>query len=262
MVNPYEVLVEGLIFSVGRIGIDYKLILEKVPVLTKDDLKEIIEDLKRKYPNDGTSGVVLCDYGKKLSFATYAGIGEQVAEALVRTKQKELSNALLEVLSVVAYQQPVTKAEIEQVREGKNCDYAIGALMDAGLIEVVGRKDVAGRPMLYGTTQVFLEKFELQSLKKLPSHKEIEERIKIIRTEAINNEMLFVDSGDEFASSPDEQAASADDDLDEGAPVGAGEQADYDDTDYDEVAADQTDDTDYDVSDDFPEDEQIEGDLE
>lgn len=239
-VDPNMILVEGLIFAVGRLGIDRKTILEKVPVLAKSELEIIIDRLKEKYPNDGTSGVVLQDYGKVLSLATHVSIGEQVADALKRKKQRELSNSLLEVLSIVAYQQPITRAEIEQIREGKSCDYQICALAEAGLITVVGRKDTIGRPMLYGTTQHFLEKFELASLRKLPSRKDIEGRIAIIRTQADDGGNLFVDKGDFAEEGTDESLVAADttEDWDEGAPVGAGEEADYDDTDYDADSVD------------------------
>lgn len=236
--HPDMPLVEGLIFAVGRIGIERKYILEKVPTLSKEDLEGILDSLKRKYPNDGTSGIVLTDFGKVLSLATYSGIGEQVAEALVRKKQKELSDSLMEVLAIVAYQQPITKAEVEQIREGKNCDYALGALSEAGLVTVVGRKDTIGRPMLYGTTQVFLERFELASLKKLPSRKEIEERIAVIKTAVDDGGMLFVDTREEIVPLGDEVYEETD--LEEDSLVGAGEEGGYDDTDYDMVAADDT----------------------
>jgi segregation and condensation protein B len=261
MANPYTVLVEGMIFAAGKSGVEYKFVLEKVPALDKSDLQNIIDELKVKYPDDGTSGVVLYDFGKVLSFVTHTSIGEQLAEALKRKKQKELSTALLEVLAIIAYQQPITKAEVEQIREGRNCDYAIGALCEANLIEVKGRKDTLGRPKLYGTTQNFLERFELKSIRSLPSKHEIEERIKIISLEAERNEMLFREKDDALGRDDDvtevavegyTPTEAADYEEDE-APVGAGEEGGYDDTDYDEVAADETQDADDDV--DFADDD-------
>lgn len=258
--NPYTVLVEGMIFAAGKSGVEHKFVLEKIPALDKRDLDEIIAELQRKYPDDGTSGVVLYNFGKVLSFVTHTSIGEQLADALKRKKQKELSTALLEVLAIIAYQQPITKAEVEQIRENRNCDYAIGALCEANLIEVKGRKDTLGRPKLYGTTQNFLERFELKSLRSLPSKKEIEERIKILHIEAEREEMLFREKDDELGSdayneTPLDAVAPIDadnDDYDEDeAPVGAGEDGGYDDTDYDEVAADEAEADDADSADDI-----------
>ena len=264
MTNPFTVLVEGMIFAAGKSGVEHKFVLEKVPEMSKQDLAEVIEELQRKYPDNGTSGVVLYDFGKVLSFVTHKSIGDRLAEALKRKKQKELSTALLEVLAIVAYQQPITKAEIEQIREGRNCDYAIGALGEANLIEVVGRKDALGRPKLYGTTQNFLERFELKSIRSLPSKKLIEERIRIISIEAERDEMLFRERDDELGSAaadsePEAYAPYAEGDLeDDEAPVGAGEEGGYDDTDYEaEAAADDAADTEDDGADAYTEEEEV-----
>lgn len=261
MANPYTVLVEGMIFAAGKSGLEHKFLLEKIPELSKADLDEIIRDLTRKYPDNGTSGVVLYNFGHVLSFVTHTSIGEQIADALKRKKQKELSTALLEVLAIIAYQQPITKAEVEQIREGRNCDYAIGALCEANLIEVKGRKDTLGRPKLYGTTQSFLERFELKSIRSLPSKKEIEERIKIITLEAERDEMLFREREDEDVTVTPEgevlteaYAPYVEGEEDDEAPVGAGEEGGYDDTDYDEAAAD---DAEYIEEDTYSDDEEV-----
>lgn len=84
---------------------------------------------------------------------------------------KNLSNAALETLSIIAYRQPVIKSDIEAIR-GVRCDKAIETLMDRGLIVETGRMERAGRPILYGTTEVFLKAFGLENLKELPSLKD------------------------------------------------------------------------------------------
>ena len=239
--NPFAVLVEGLIFAAGRSGLERKFILEKVPIMSKKELEDAITYLKVKYPDDGTSGVVLYDYGKVLCFVTHTSIGEQIADALKRKKQKELSQSLMEVLAIIAYQQPITKGEVEEIREGKNCDYAFGALLDAHLIEVVGRKDTLGRPMLYGTTQMFLEKFELKSLRKLPSRAQIEERIAIIRQEADDGGMLFREGAEMDDTMVEAPVVAEEEEVE--SLVGAGEEGDYDDTDYEALAAADEDDS-------------------
>lgn len=86
--------------------------------------------------------------------------------------QKRLSRASLETLSVIAYRQPISKTEVEFIR-GVNCDYAIRKLLDKSLIEIRGRSDAAGRPLLYGTTSYFMEYFGINSIKDLPQLQEV-----------------------------------------------------------------------------------------
>ena len=82
--------------------------------------------------------------------------------------------------AIIAYQQPITKAEIELVR-GSSSDYAIQILLSHNMIEVVGRKDAVGKPLLFGTTDEFLKRFELQSLDDLPKYEELLEQIQVIK---------------------------------------------------------------------------------
>lgn len=89
-------------------------------------------------------------------------------------KPAKLSRAALEALAVVAYRQPVTRAEVEEVR-GVDCGGVLKALLDRGLVRILGKKDVPGRPLLYGTAKRFLEAFGLRSLADLPSLRQVEE---------------------------------------------------------------------------------------
>ncbi|MGH7885089.1 MAG: SMC-Scp complex subunit ScpB, partial [Thermodesulfobacteriota bacterium] len=88
-------------------------------------------------------------------------------------KKFRLSRAALEVLAIVAYKQPVSKVEIEKIR-GVDCSGVVNVLLDKRFLEIKGRKDVPGKPFIYGTTNTFLETFSLKSLKDLPTLKEIE----------------------------------------------------------------------------------------
>lgn len=90
---------------------------------------------------------------------------------------KNLSNAALETLSIIAYKQPVIKSEIEHIR-GVKCDRAIETLMERNLIQEMGRLERTGRPIIYGTTEEFLKLFSLESLEELPDLREIEEKLK------------------------------------------------------------------------------------
>lgn len=107
-------------------------------------------------------------------FATRPEYGE-LLQRLTRTKAKrKFSQASLEALSIIAYKQPVTKAEIEQIR-GVNSNEIVNSLLEKNLIKIVGRKDALGKPLLFGTTSLFLKTFGLKSLEDLPKLREIED---------------------------------------------------------------------------------------
>ena len=174
--NNQMSIIEAIVFASGK-GIQKTEILEKLDI-TKKRLDAIVEDLKEKYaPEKG--GIVFLETAGTLRFVTAPDVGEKVAEVLKPLKERELSRSLLEVMAIVAYKQPVTRLEIDDIRSASS-DYAITMLLKANLITVVGRKDAIGRPLLYGTTDDFLVKFQLKDLSELPSVKEVQERIKVI----------------------------------------------------------------------------------
>lgn len=169
-------IIEAIVFASGK-GITKMEILEKLDI-TKKRLDAIVEDLKEKYaPEKG--GIVFLQNNDTLRFVTAPDVGETVAEVLKPLKERELSRSLLEVMAIVAYKQPVTRLEIDDIRSASS-DYAISMLLKSNLIAVVGRKDALGRPLLYGTTEEFLVKFQLKDLSELPSVKEVQERIRVL----------------------------------------------------------------------------------
>ena len=93
---------------------------------------------------------------------------------LIQPKPFRLSKAALETLAIVAYKQPVIRSDVEQVR-GVDCGGVLRVLLERGFIRILGRKEIPGRPLIYGTTRRFLEVFDLKTLKDLPTPKEIEE---------------------------------------------------------------------------------------
>lgn len=112
-------------------------------------------------------GFVLKRFGHQAQLATRALYAADVVHLLQPVQKQSLSQAAMETLAVVAYKQPVTRAEVEQVR-GVKCDYSIQSLVNKELIVEVGRKEALGRPILYGTTENFLSHFGLSSLDDLP----------------------------------------------------------------------------------------------
>jgi segregation and condensation protein B len=112
-------------------------------------------------------GFLLKRFGDNVQLATRPLYAEDVVRLLQPVQQQSLSQAAMETLAVVAYRQPVTRAEVEQIR-GVKCDYSLQSLMIKGLIRETGRKDTIGRPILYGTTDEFLSHFGIRSLEDLP----------------------------------------------------------------------------------------------
>ena len=101
----------------------------------------------------------MLEFNGKLQLSSNTEYGTILAEVLTPLKEKELSRTLLEVLAIISYKQPITRTELEKIK-ATSADYAIGILLKVNLIEVVGRKDAIGRPVLYGTTDEFLKKFQ------------------------------------------------------------------------------------------------------
>ncbi len=184
-------VVEALVFASGT-PLAKKDIIEKIPELTNRKLESIVAELQKRY--SGESGVLLLDFNGKLQFSSNPRYGEILAEILTPLRERQLSKTLLEVLATIAYQQPVTRTELEEMRGSPDgtttsCEYAITGLLKAGLIQVVGRKDTVGRPFLYGTTDEFLKKFQLSDIADLPDYTDVMEKLKEIY--APEQETLF-----------------------------------------------------------------------
>lgn len=202
-------VVEALVFSSGS-PIAKRDLIEKLPELTGSQLNSIIKELQKKYGGD--CGLLLLEFNGKLQFSSNPKYGEVVADILTPLREKELSKTLLEVLSTIAYKQPITRMEIDDMRGGTSCEYAITGLLKAGLIEVVGRKDTVGRPFLYGTTDEFLKKFQLQSIEDLPDLAEVMEKLQEIYAPAqetlFHNRTLYDEDGNLIEDNEDALAAA------------------------------------------------------
>ncbi len=104
-------------------------------------------------------------------FLTKPAYQASISIMLKQQSKKRLSTSAMETLSIIAYKQPISKTEIENIR-GVNCDYAVQKLLDKGLIEITGKAETIGRPMLYGTTAKFMEYFGINDLVELPTPKD------------------------------------------------------------------------------------------
>lgn len=170
-------LIESILFVAGQ-GVEIKDIAEKLEIDKKDVVKAI-EELKNKHKDDGINVITYKDTVQMSSNPDYA---DDIATVLNPIREKQLTKAALETLAIIAYKQPVTKLDIEQVR-GVNSDYAMQVLTNFKLVDIVGRKDAVGKPFLYGTTDEFLKRFDLQTLEDLPDYDELIERIKVLHME-------------------------------------------------------------------------------
>lgn len=181
-------IIEATLFVSGE-GIDINAFSEKLGV-TQSEVNKAIKELKKKL--SGESGIHLIEYKNKIQLSSNPNYADHIASVLNPIREKALTKACMETLSIIAYKQPITRLEIEEVR-GVNCDYTVQVLLEHNLIEVVGRKDVIGKPLLFGTTEEFLKRFDLKDLNELPNQEEILERIRLIRNPEENSDSLYYD---------------------------------------------------------------------
>jgi len=169
--------IEAVLFIAGE-GLAMSYVQEKLDV-DKTELNSAFAEVIQKYSGD--SGIHLIKYRDKYQFSTNPDVADGVAAVLNPVREKNLTRAAIETMAIIAYKQPVTKAEIEEIR-GVNSDYSVHVLLDNNLIQVIGKKDALGKPMVYGTTDEFLKRFELPSIDQLPSAEELLEKLKVIET--------------------------------------------------------------------------------
>lgn len=169
-------IIEGILFVAGE-AVEIETLTQKLTAKPVD-IKKAVELLKCKF--DANSGINIVEFNKKLQFASNSTFAEQIAIVLNPIKEKALTKATLETMSIIAYKQPITRLEIEQIR-GVSSDYAVDLLLQNNLIEVIGRKDTIGKPLLYATTEQFLKRFEIGSLDDLPDYEEVLSKLKTIK---------------------------------------------------------------------------------
>lgn len=181
-----ENVLEALLFVSGQ-ELKISEICESLEV-QKSEIDKAISNLKNKY--NGKCGIHLITFSGKIQFGSNPNYTDLVSKVLNPIREKALSNAALETVAIIAYRQPITRLEIENIR-GVNSDYAINMLLKNNLIEVVGRKDAIGKPLLFGTTDEFLKRFGIESLEDLPDYEKLLESIKIINSNENESISIF-----------------------------------------------------------------------
>jgi segregation and condensation protein B len=144
----------------------------------EEDIINAIQRLEEKFQHDDYSFQIFKASGG-YQFLTKPAYQSSIGIMLKQQSKKRLSTSAMETLSIISYKQPISKTEIENIR-GVNCDYAVQKLLDKGLIEITGKADTIGRPMLYGTTQKFMEYFGINDLAELPVPKDFANETNVI----------------------------------------------------------------------------------
>lgn len=143
-----------------------------------EDIAGAIQRLEEKYAAEEYS-FQLSKAAGGYQFLTKPAYQASIGILLKQQSKKRLSTSAMETLSIIAYKQPISKTDIENIR-GVNCDYAVQKLLDKGLIEIKGKAETIGRPMLYGTTQKFMEYFGINDLTELPTPKDFAHEVNTI----------------------------------------------------------------------------------
>lgn len=166
-----KAVVEALILAS-----DAPLGLEKIcaviPEVEKDEIRKALDDLMVEHERRA-GGICLQEVAGGFQFRTRPDLGQWVKK-LKGTKPAALSASAIETLAIVAYRQPIVKSEIESIR-GVDAGHALKVLLEKKLLRILGRKDVPGKPIIYGTTKKFLEVFNLKDLAELPTLRELKE---------------------------------------------------------------------------------------
>lgn len=173
-----ERILEGVLFAMGR-----AVSLEELSKAIQQDentTKKIMYHLIERWKKD-ESGIQIIELSGAYQMCTSPEIFEALIQIVKQPKKQALSNVQIETLAIVAYKQPITRQEIEKIR-GVKCDHAINKLIEYGLIEEVGRLDMIGRPILFGTTEEFLRCFGVVSMEDLPTIRS--EKVENFRKEA------------------------------------------------------------------------------
>lgn len=164
-------IIESLLF-VADTPLTLHRLGEVLDGASKDEITATMRELQEEFEND-RRGVRVAEVAGGYQLRTAAANADWVKK-LLGGRPARMSRATLETLAIIAYRQPITKAEIEAIR-GVDVDGVVNTLLERNLIRAVARKDVPGRPFLYGTTAEFLQLFNLKDLSHLPTLKEMEE---------------------------------------------------------------------------------------
>ncbi len=211
-------IIEGIVFASGE-AVPVKYIIEKLKCTLKE-VNAAVAELKEKYGS--ISGIQLLTFNGKLQFATNPAYKQEISDVLTPIKEKEFTKTILECAAIIAYKQPVTKGDLEEIRN-VNCDYAVHTLLELKMIEPCGRRDAVGKPILYTTTDNFLKRFKLNSIDELPDYEELMKQIAelndtILREEEGGNYLYRKDEYKGDDEQPEQEDGNAENNEEEKKP--------------------------------------------
>jgi len=170
-----ELYIEALIFASEQSIRMEEIVYCLQSVFERDfeviEVSDYLGNIKRKYESDELA-IELVNISGGYQFLTKKNYHPIISLLQLQRSKKKLSQAALETLAIVAYKQPVTKPDIEQIR-GVNCDYSIQKLLEKELIAIVGKSEAIGKPILYGTSPLFMDYFGINNIQELPQVKEL-----------------------------------------------------------------------------------------
>lgn len=159
-----EASIEAILFALGA-SVEIRQLCAALEMQESEVIKNL-DSLKEKYEKDNR-GIQIIDLGNCVQMCTRTEYYEQLIKVCKTPKKQVLTDALLETLSIIAYKQPITKAEIEKIR-GVSSDYMVSRLVEFGLVYEAGKLDAPGRPAQFATTEEFLRRFGMESKESLP----------------------------------------------------------------------------------------------
>lgn len=168
--NKQEAIIEAILFSMGDAVSVEKL--AEILEIDKKEVRKIIYEMKDKM-DDSNRGVTITEINDSFQMCSKADMYEYLIDITKSSKKYSLTDTALETLSIIAYKQPVTKLDIENIR-GVDCTHIINRLVELDLVKELGRLDAPGRPILFGTTEQFLRSFGVKSLDELPEMDQVQ----------------------------------------------------------------------------------------
>lgn len=162
--NERKAAVEAILFAMGE-SVEAERIAKALE-MEIGEVQELIREMMKEYEDSGR-GIRIIELDGAFQMCTKKDLYEYLIRIAKQPRKAVLTDVVLETLSIIAYKQPITRLELEQIR-GVKCDHAVNRLIEYNLVKEVGRLDAPGRPLLFGTTEEFLRRFGVQSLADLP----------------------------------------------------------------------------------------------
>ena len=161
----YKAAIEAILFTMGE-SVELGRIADAIQ-LNEKETKKLLDELIKEYRSSSNIGMNIIELDGAYQMCTKPQMYEYLIRIAKQPKKRVLTDVLLETLSIIAYKQPVTKAEIEKIR-GVSSEHAVSKLVEYNLVQELGRLDAPGRPLLFGTTEEFLRSFGVSSIDELP----------------------------------------------------------------------------------------------